>query len=131
MPPDSISYYLFFKIFLGGACPQTPLEREHASHVLSALRALSFMIWPCNFTYGQSNSLLIGHPVQAIIYCYFVLCCIMYALWYSVTTSSFQYTFWALSHFDSCSAQHGITASGVSYTMAAPFDLPINHGTSK
>jgi len=30
----------FFQNFPGGACPQTPLEGEHALHALSALRAL-------------------------------------------------------------------------------------------
>ena len=30
MPQNSIFWYLIFKISLGGACPQTPLEGEHA-----------------------------------------------------------------------------------------------------
>ena len=32
------------------------------------------ILWPYNFTYGQSNLHLIGHSVQAIIYSYIVLC---------------------------------------------------------
>ena len=32
------------------------------------------ILWPYNFTYGQSNLHLIGHSVQAKIYSYIVLC---------------------------------------------------------
>ena len=40
------SQNIYFSKFSGGACPQTPLEGEHASHALSALCAL------CTYTHS-------------------------------------------------------------------------------
>ena len=65
----------YFSKFPGGACPQTPLEGLCFA-LRSVLHTLSYtnILWPYNFTYGQSNLLLIGHSVQAINYRYIVLC---------------------------------------------------------
>ena len=58
--------------------PPDPLEGLCFA-LQSALHTLVYtnILWPCDFTYGRSNLVLIGHFVQAINYCYIVLCMLM------------------------------------------------------